>query len=94
MLNPDRLSAISPQRAAQVAFRAVDVLQDMSPEDQQAGMALLFLMVCRRHRMTPREVSESLEIAGRRLADALRPSTDDKPGDTVRALRMYLKEEL
>lgn len=94
MLNNDRLSAISPQRAAQVAFRAVDAVQDLSPEDQQAGISLLFLMLCRRLRLTPREVSEALEMAGRRLEDGLRPSADDKPGDTIRALRMYLREEM
>jgi hypothetical protein len=94
MLYRDTLNSIPPQRAAAVAFRAVDVLQDLSPEDQQAGIAMLFLMLCRRHRMTPREVTEAIEQAGRRIEDALRPSINDKPGDIVRALRMYLKEEM
>jgi hypothetical protein len=93
-MNRDRFTTISPQRAAAVAFRAVDAVQDLTPEDQQAGIAVLFLMLCRRHRLTPREVTEAIEQAGRRIEDAMRPSADDKPGDIVRALRMYLKEEL
>lgn len=94
MINRDSLNTLSPQRATQVAFRAIDAIQDLSPEEQSAGIAVLFLMLCKRNRLTPREVSEVLEQSGRRIEDALQASLNDKPGDVMRALRMYLKEQL
>jgi len=87
----DPLSRVTPQQAAQAAFVAVDRLQDLHPAHQVAGAAMLFAMVCRRFDVDPREL---LMQTDRRLADALRANANDKPGDIVRALRMYLKENV
>jgi hypothetical protein len=85
------LASITPQRAAQVAFMAVDTIQGLRPEEQAAGMALLFVMLTRRFKTDPRAL---LAQADRRLVDALTPRANEKPGDIVRALRQYLREEL
>lgn len=93
-MNRDALNSVSPHQAAQVAFLAVDAIQELPGEVQVAGISLLFLMLSKRMGMSPREVSEAIEQAGRRLEDALRPDPNNKPGDIVRALREYLKEDL
>lgn len=90
-LNHDVLASITPQKAAEVSFMAVDAIQGMRPEEQAAGMALLFVMLTRRFKTDPRVL---LAQADRRLVDALTPDANNKPGDVVRALRQYIKEEL
>lgn len=87
----DALNSVSPHQAGVVAFEALTRLQIHSPADQIAGIALLYAALVKRYRVDPRS---ALEAADRRLADALDPTINRKPGDQVRALREYMRNEL
>ena len=87
----DALNSVSAHRAGEVAFAAIDAIQGEPPAEQIAGAALLFQILLRRWRLDPRDV---LPASGRRLEDALTPNPNAKPGEVVRALRAYVREDL
>ena len=93
MSNPltDPLNSVSPHQAGVVAFEALTRLQTYPPAEQIAGTALLYAALVRRFKVDPRD---ALVQAQRRLTDALDPSINRKPGDQIRALREYMRNEL
>lgn len=82
----DQLGFVTAAATQQVAFKALDALQGSLAGQQAAATAMLFLLVCQRYRLDPREV---LWKGERVLRDAL---TEGR-GEYVRAIKTYLKEE-
>lgn len=57
-LNRDRLFMITREKAATAAFALLDRIQDLSPEEQVAGMSVLFFAVCQRNGITGAEAHD------------------------------------
>ncbi|MGQ0595824.1 hypothetical protein [Aquabacterium sp.] len=76
----------TPEKTQQVAFKALDALQGDKAGDQVAAVSMMFLLVCQRHRLKPRDV---LDKGARILQDSLSQGR----GEYVRAIRDYLQDE-
>ena len=83
---------ITAGSAARAAFRALDALQDLPPQEQAAGLAFAYLALLKRLRMDNRD---ALLVAERHIHAALGSGSEGHAaGDHVRALRDYMKEEI
>lgn len=51
-LNTDKLSMIQRERAASAAHLALNAIQTLTPEEQMAGVAILFFVLCNRNGLT------------------------------------------
>lgn len=71
---------------ARAAFRCIDVLQDERAGSQLAGAACLFLLICRRNNLDPREV---LSLSSGMLNTAIRDNNEH-----ALAIKMFLKEDV
>jgi hypothetical protein len=82
----DQLNMVTPEKTQFVAFAALDALQDATAGEQLAAISMMFLLLCRRYSMNPREVLLKGEHV---LLDSLTQGR----GEYVRAIRNYLQEE-
>lgn len=52
----DRLMLVPRSQAAKMAFQMLHEVQGQSPEIQMAGLATLFAIYCKRHRLDPQDL--------------------------------------
>lgn len=84
----DQLNSVTSGDSQRVAFALLDAMQGIQPKGLQlSGVAVMFLLVCEKSGLDPREV---LNKASRILYDAF----SEGRGEYARAIRDYLKEEL
>lgn len=69
-----------------VAFKLLDGLQSETPGNQLVGIAMMFLMLCERHKLNPRDV---LAKGSHVLYDSLSIGK----GEHTRAIKQYLRME-
>lgn len=82
----DELTNAAIAQVARAAFRCIDVLQDERKGSQLAGAAVLFLLICRRNNLDPREV---LTLSSAMLNKAFRDNNEH-----AMAIKMFLKEDI
>lgn len=82
----DELTNATIGPVARAAFRCIDVLQDERKGSQLAGAAVLFLLICRRNNLDPREV---LSLSSGMLNAAFRDNNEH-----ALAIKMFLKEDV
>lgn len=85
----DQLNFVGTNEAALITFKIVNAIQQEKPGRQMAGVANLFLLMCERYKLDPREV---LNKASRRLYDSF--GEDAGRGEHIRAMKAYVYGEL
>lgn len=81
----DKLNAVDAERAGQSAFRVVNALQDLTPEQQVAGATLAFAALVDKYDLRH---SEALRVADNIMRQALHRVPE------LRALLAYVAGEL
>lgn len=82
----DQLQSTNLFRAVRMAVRLVTLIDEQPPGEQLSGLAILFLLTCRRFGTDPRI---ALEAADRMLTEARRQRITE-----INALGVYLVEEI
>lgn len=84
----DYLNDQSPETTQQAAFTLLDQIQGIQPKGLQvSAVAFLFILMCERFRIDPREVLDKTH-------KVLRDSLSQGRGEYVRAIRNYVEKEL
>ena len=79
------LANVNPRLVGPAAMRVIDAIQAHRPVDQATGIAVCFLLLCRKLKLHPGNV---LEIATRLL------STDSRLYPELRAADLYITNEI
>ncbi len=85
-MNRDKLFSINAQAAVQSAYAAVSAIQDLTPEEQLAGAALLLQVMAHN---TNQDISQLMSMAERITKDA-----DSNYTTEIRGLRYYVRDNL
>ena len=82
----DQVNSTSVHRGQLVAFRMLETMQGHSEGDQLVGSAMMFLMLCERFKIKPRDL---LDKASHVLYDSLLVGK----GEHTRAITNYMNME-
>jgi hypothetical protein len=82
----DQISSTNVARGQLAAFKVLEGMQEIPPGDQLVGIAMMFLMLCERHKQDPRDV---LSVGSHVLYDSLSVGK----GEHTRAIKQYLRLE-
>ena len=85
----DQLSFVGTNEAALITFKIVNAIQQEKPGRQLAGVANLFLLMCHKFKIDPRDV---LDKSSRRLYDSF--CDESGRGEHIRAMKAYVEGEL
>lgn len=86
MIDNDKLTNAPPKDVAQATMMLVDRLQNYPAAIQSVAAAVLFLSVCKVHRLQPQDV---FTVTGNMMADTIHGERPE-----FRALRLYTQHEL
>ena len=85
----DQFNSVGTNAAALVTFKIVHAIQQEKSGNQVAGVANLFLLMCSKFKLNPRDV---LNKASHRLYDSFLDEAGR--GEHIRAMQMYVNEEI
>ena len=87
-MNPlDQINNTTVTKGQLVAFKTIETLQGFNTGDQLVGTAMMFLMLCERFKIKPRDL---LDKASHVLYDSLLVGK----GEHTRAIKTYMNMEL
>ena len=83
----DQINSATVTEGQIIAFKVLEGLQQEKPGKVLVGVAMMFLMLCERFKVKPRDV---LDVAHRVLYDSLSIGR----GEHTRAIKTYMNMEL
>lgn len=83
----DQINFINTAHASETVFKIISAIQGDNPGSQVTAAGMLFLILCQKYRVDPRD---TLDKADRVLYNAF----SEGRGDHIRAVKMYVDKEL
>ncbi len=82
----DRLHRVTPHQLKTYALLSLNLLQRRRPQEIVAAIAAVFILLCRRYKVDPRGVLDTVDTM-------VRHASEEHPVE-MRALKRYLREDL